>query len=179
MYCSLAHSRLHSTLHSSFCDKCTFQICMRPLRCTDKNQWDTPLLTSLKCLVATWRNSGSNNSAKWIVYNCFAFIVRLSLTLSICQYFLQFSQPLRQSNCQQQHLTLMWVVSVLVPSLLLTCTDLLLSGWLIVGTNLSEWVQIFRKICSGGKQILRRSKLNVTNPVHVCNNVFHQAKSAV
>ena len=41
----------------------------------------------------------------------------------------------------------------------LVVTDFLLCGWLIVGTNFSEWV---RKIRSRGEPILGGSKLNET-----------------
>ena len=134
------------------------------MRRWDKNQSDMPLWTPIMCLAATWRNWGSNNmDYAAILPVVYSFISACSL--SICWYFLQFSQPLQQSNCQQkgQHPTLTCVDSTLVPLKPLTCTDLPLFGWPIVATNFSEWVQMFQKNFRG-EPILGGSKLNVTPP---------------
>ena len=46
----------------------------------------------------------------------------------------------------------------------LVVTDFLfLCGWPIVGTNFSEWVQIFKKNSLRGEPVLGGSKLNVTD----------------
>ena len=44
----------------------------------------------------------------------------------------------------------------------LVVTDFALCGWPIVGTNFSEWVQIFQKNVFREEPILGGSKLNVT-----------------
>ena len=44
----------------------------------------------------------------------------------------------------------------------LVVTDFLSCGWPIVGTNFSEWVQIFQKNVLPEEPILEGSKLNVT-----------------
>ena len=44
----------------------------------------------------------------------------------------------------------------------LVVTDFLSCGWPIVGTNFSEWVQIFQKNVFREERILGGSKLNVT-----------------
>ena len=46
----------------------------------------------------------------------------------------------------------------------LVVTDFLSCGWSRVGTNFSEWVQIFQKNSFRGEPILGGSKLNVTVP---------------
>ena len=54
------------------------------------------------------------------------------------------------------------LMSLVITSWLLTCTDLPWCGWSTVGTNFSEWVQIFQKNSFRGEPILGGSKLNVT-----------------
>ena len=44
----------------------------------------------------------------------------------------------------------------------LVVTGFVSCGWLIVGTNISEWVQIFQKNVFWEEPILGGSKLNVT-----------------
>ena len=108
-----------------------FQCCVRPLRHIGKNRLDTPLWTSLMCLVPIWTKWGGSNldyvakCTYWIVCASISFPLFISAPCHFAVSPYHCSNPIPSKK--EQHLIQTSIDSILVCSQLLTCTDLLAS----------------------------------------------------
>ena len=135
-----------STCSIRFCVHCTnfamnvyFKRCVRP--CTE----------AYATVGFTWTNWEDRLHSEMYTYWTLASSILFSLFVYISAYRLAAKNCISLCRCRNsiaskrdQHLTLMCIDSTLVPLRPLTCTDLPLWSWSIVGRNFSEWVQIFQ-----------------------------------